>query len=254
MRAVFDTLPGVGTFESKAAMAERIYAIDFAQTLFAEGIQTVERLDTPCQPFRTPGALDAEFRRRMAWKWMVRVMRRRWDDAAAAHTRPTAAERRAAWREEAVRSRKDAKALGQFLLSREAILAAEATPDQGAAFNRTFMRLPKMIDPTQLQQLSDAAHRGEQLRVNLSAALALAEYRAEFERYPERLAELTPGLLPAVPLDRFAGRPLAYRRRKDGYLLYSVGPNGRDVGGRDATAYPPGDDIAVRMPPTLQTY
>jgi len=64
------------------------------------------------------------------------------------------------------------------------------------------------------------------------AAFALAAFHAETGRWPEGLAELTPKYLPAEPLDRFTGRPLVYRPRPGGYVLYSVGINGLDDGGR----------------------
>ena len=35
-----------------------------------------------------------------------------------------------------------------------------------------------------------------------------------------------------MPLDFFSGKPLIYRASKKGYLLYSVGVNGKDDGGR----------------------
>ena len=54
--------------------------------------------------------------------------------------------------------------------------------------------------------------------------------------------------LAQVPPDRFTGKPLIYRPRADGYLLYSVGVNGRDEQGRSYDDDPPGDDLVVRMP------
>ena len=48
--------------------------------------------------------------------------------------------------------------------------------------------------------------------------------------------------------DLFAGRPLVYRPSGAGYLLYSVGVNGKDEGGRWTDDDPPGDDLRVRMP------
>ena len=50
----------------------------------------------------------------------------------------------------------------------------------------------------------------------------------EHGEYPERLADLTPEILKAIPPDLFAGKPLKYERRDEGYLLYSVGRNEQD--------------------------
>ena len=59
----------------------------------------------------------------------------------------------------------------------------------------------------------------------------------------------SPTHLKAVPRDLFTGNALIYRPAANGYLLYSVGPNGKDDGGRGPEDQPQGDDIVVRMPP-----
>lgn len=67
----------------------------------------------------------------------------------------------------------------------------------------------------------------------LRIAVALAERKAERGSYPDALDELVGERLGEVPLDPFSGRPLVYRREGEGYLLYSIGANGRDDGGDD---------------------
>ena len=59
---------------------------------------------------------------------------------------------------------------------------------------------------------------------------------------------LAPKYLKEIPGDIFSGKALIYRITEDGYLLYSVGVNGQDEGGRSFEDVPPGDDLAVRMP------
>ena len=46
------------------------------------------------------------------------------------------------------------------------------------------------------------------------------------------LADLVPDYLSEVPQDPFSGKPLLYRRNAKGYVLYSVGLDGRDDGGQ----------------------
>jgi hypothetical protein len=65
----------------------------------------------------------------------------------------------------------------------------------------------------------------------LIADLAIRAFHQERAVYPDRLANLVPAELPTVPVDPFSGRPLVYRETKSGYVLYSVGPDGRDDGG-----------------------
>ena len=67
-------------------------------------------------------------------------------------------------------------------------------------------------------------------------AAALAAYRATAgaaTAYPARLDDLVPRCLDRLPTDPFTGGPFVYDRRGAGYLLYSIGQNGRDDGGTD---------------------
>jgi hypothetical protein len=80
---------------------------------------------------------------------------------------------------------------------------------------------------------------------------ALAAYRAEQGSYPAKLAELSPKYVPEVPQDPFNEQPLHYTRQGDGYLLYSVGVNGKDDGGKGAADCKEGegwDDLAIHVP------
>jgi hypothetical protein len=99
-----------------------------------------------------------------------------------------------------------------------------------------------------LRKVSQAFDRFEQVQRNLHVAFALAAYRRDQGRYPEKLDALAPRYLPEVPEDLFSGLPLIYRLTDSGYQFYSVGTNGRDEGGRWYDDDPPGDDPGVRMP------
>jgi hypothetical protein len=66
----------------------------------------------------------------------------------------------------------------------------------------------------------------------LTVELALRCYRAEQGHGPERLEELVPKHLKRVPLDPFNGKPLTYRAQGTNWLLYSVGLDGVDDGGK----------------------
>jgi hypothetical protein len=93
-------------------------------------------------------------------------------------------------------------------------------------------------------------------------ALALAGYHAEHAAYPQAIADLCPKFLATASNDSFSDKPFRYKPEKDSYLLYSVGPNRIDDGGRNyfrdhetaeeferATEEEKAcDDIAIRMP------
>jgi hypothetical protein len=67
----------------------------------------------------------------------------------------------------------------------------------------------------------------------LMIVCALRAYKLEHGVYPSTLAALTPTYLHAVPLDPFtAASPVAYRMSGKSYILYSVGPDTIDDGGK----------------------
>jgi hypothetical protein len=101
--------------------------------------------------------------------------------------------------------------------------------------------------------------RVKQEETRAEAALAVAEvafalklYKGEHGDYPESLDALSPGTLQAVPADPFTGKPLVYVREGEGFLVQSLGLNGKDDGGltetwKDGKKVNPGtDDIARR--------
>lgn len=64
-------------------------------------------------------------------------------------------------------------------------------------------------------------------------ACALERYRLVHGNYPETLDPLVPQFIEKLPRDIINGQPLIYRRAADGgFLLYSVGWNETDDGGR----------------------
>ncbi len=114
-------------------------------------------------------------------------------------------------------------------------------PEQRDAFDRLVTRLrPDLEDKDLLDEFLIWDHRPafmkeatlEAMMHATRAGLACKAFRNVNRRYPERLEELVPSLLPEVPLDPFSGKPLIYRLSGDGILIYSVGSNGRDDGGR----------------------
>lgn len=73
-----------------------------------------------------------------------------------------------------------------------------------------------------------------QTRINEALiACALERFRLAHGEYPENLDALTPQFLDTIPHDVIGGQPLHYRRASEGtFVLYSVGWNGRDDGGK----------------------
>ena len=97
-------------------------------------------------------------------------------------------------------------------------------------------------------KLADAADRAEQIHRNGLLAAGLAAHFADHKKYPDKLDDLAPKYIAVVPGDAFNEKPLVYKKTDTGYLLYSVGVNGKDNGGQLISDEPRGDDIGVRMP------
>lgn len=64
------------------------------------------------------------------------------------------------------------------------------------------------------------------------AGLACRIYKKQTGRYPENLSALVPGILKEEPIDPFTGKPLVYRVGNGELLIYSLGANLKDDGGR----------------------
>ena len=78
-----------------------------------------------------------------------------------------------------------------------------------------------------IRRALDRSIKTEVQRQLALAAIGLERYRLRHGRYPEKLEELVPGILPAVPVDFGDGKPLRYKRAGEQYELWSVWENVR---------------------------
>jgi hypothetical protein len=63
------------------------------------------------------------------------------------------------------------------------------------------------------------------------AAVAMTRYRLDHGSLPKQLDDLVPTYLDAIPTDPFTGKPIRLVIKSDQWIIYSVGPEGRDHGG-----------------------
>jgi hypothetical protein len=91
--------------------------------------------------------------------------------------------------------------------------------------------LPAIIAPSftrvSASRYSLAAHLAE-----TQAFLALQAYRDKFGSYPNTLEELKRQIGWKLPTDPFSSKDLMYKPQAKGFLLYSIGPDRKDDGGR----------------------
>lgn len=105
-----------------------------------------------------------------------------------------------------------------------------------------------------LRAVDTAQLRCLQTNQNLLLAFQLQKFKARTGSYPDSLEALETALSITVPQDLCTNAPLHYSKTDTGYLLYSVGTNGIDEGGKSWNDPPlnaqgvRGDDNVVRMP------
>ena len=66
--------------------------------------------------------------------------------------------------------------------------------------------------------------------------LNLVKYKHRFSAYPQSLDTLRSKLKVDVPVDPMSGKDFIYKRQGDGFLLYSIGANMRDDGGKSVAS------------------
>jgi hypothetical protein len=95
--------------------------------------------------------------------------------------------------------------------------------------------LPYILLPA-IDSVFSAAERTKQVRDGAKVAIALTLWKRRHGQWPERLDQLVPDLLPSVPPDRADGKPLRYAIRDGQAVVYSIGADWDDDGGRRAAS------------------
>ena len=144
----------------------------------------------------------------------------------------------------------------------------------GALIDGAVRPWPERMDPPRSAYFSDAPKWGSSRLSDVWAlsgvagdmamvrcarvVVALERYRlAHGQSLPSRLEDLLPSYLDVIPIDPFSGKPLRFVAEPPGYVVYSVGLNRRDDGGRLATkdmlrqrfvdSAPPAADLGIRI-------
>lgn len=237
-----DALPSRATVAESIDLGERFTFLDLTLQL-AQGHLTLSDLELSNQ--EAVQQLDSLDLTTLDWDIPLRRGNQEHDRALAMLRLPTLGERQAAFRAyNAELQSIDASLQDPAALRRR--LRGRRDPDTAHAEALSDLLVVSVIPAVDAAQADeDVAVQGEQL---LRVALALAAYHFEHGEYPRLLEQLTPDFLERVPLDVFSDSLLKYHVQDDGYLLYSVGRNQRDDGGRIAYDEPAGDDQVVRMP------
>jgi hypothetical protein len=84
-----------------------------------------------------------------------------------------------------------------------------------------------------LDNASKSSYLSKSLHEAIISVIALRRWRLEKNAYPDDLTQLVgAGYMEKLPLDPYSDKPLVYRKNSDDFVLYSVGPNFTDDGGK----------------------
>jgi hypothetical protein len=185
------------------------------------------------------------------WNEMLRLENQLHDRLVQAYRKPTFAGRK-----KALASIEDQliKVVGQTIKQRVALAKSISrnpdrhTPAGRLKLTRNYTYLLQSLSVPGFSRAPEMADRITMQRRMAQVALALAACKAEAGKYPEKLADLKPHYLKKIPNDLFIEKPLYYKQTGEGYLLYSIGPDMKDNGGKKrGEAGPDRYDIVVRV-------
>lgn len=250
MRDDLCKLPLSRTMTAKIDVAERLMYLDSVTAIARGGLDQLDRIAGSGESRGAASAILG-WAGRVAIDWDVPLqMGNPWyDRLVAAGQKPAYAERKAAMNQietelkETAAKVRDMKSLAYEMLGGPRRVLSERL---GQVFVSLLL--------SAVGAAVEAEERGLMQRQLAEIGFSLAAYRADHGKYPSRLADLLPKYAEAIPEDEFSGADLIYRSDSAGFLLYSVGRNGQDDGGRgyndrDET---PGsqdwDDLLVRVP------
>jgi hypothetical protein len=155
---------------------------------------------------------------------VLRKLNAEYDEAAAVMRLPPGAERRRAFQKFNAKLEKEAKRTKQIGSTITAIFSRSTRSDLVGSIFAALM-LPAV------DAASNAEDRTNSVLAMTQLSAALAVYRTSHEAYPEKIDALVPAVINKLPVDSYNEKPFVYKRLADGYLIYTVGVNGKDDGG-----------------------
>jgi hypothetical protein len=248
MRADLDALPPMPCMVDKMDLAERFIFLDCVSTTAREGPSGIAALvdGGGTSKSTTESLVDSLATVAVDWDVALRIGNSWYDRMVAAARKPTRSERVKATAKfekdlrEMVTRAKDPKTFALSLLGNPRKAISERV-------GQLFVGL--LLPATQAALVAEDRQTMQWDVTRL--AFALAAYHADHNSYPAKLADLVPKYVKEVPKDVFDNdRDLHYTLQGDGYLLYSVGMNGKDDGGKsydDRKNNEDWDDLAVRI-------
>lgn len=240
LREQLERLPAFPALADTIDLGERVQSVSLVCDAARLGVTRFEMLAAVSgQIPKVPASL-------VDWDYALREVNRWYDRAAAAQRLSNRAERRRAVRDVAndVADLEDKAYEGRpwarWLQPRREL--SERVAQQWIFMGNLGDSLVAAVDTTDAER--------ELTRITF----ALANFREDHGRFPERLEDLVPRYLAELPLDPFSEQAFRYRAEAagQGFLLYSVGWNEQGDAGREREGGSTEDDLVVRYPADLE--
>ncbi len=230
MRADLAKLPSMPKIVDKIDWSDRITCLDFVCFIARDGLSTLNKLYG--NGASVDSLQDVRFHSIDAvvnWDVPLRISNFWYDRIVNAARKSTRAERVEAWQK-----------INNEILQNIAKIKESShgtppvNPSQAVGQTIVAILLPQGWGCCQAEDRWTMKFQVNEL------AFALAVYRVDHGMYPNKLADLLPKYMVKIPKDMFNNdADLHYTRHGDGCLLYSVGPDGMDNGGK-------GEDVLNR--------
>jgi hypothetical protein len=237
------TLPSAAQMRKKLNLFERLCFLDAVCAVARNGVSSIRTLtDLEFAEKRRPNALNRLSSIAINWDVSLRAGNDQFDRLVAALDAPSRHERNkllAKFDEDVSQlpaKFKEVPALFAVLFSPRKVISEKVSNVFSA------LMLPALTAVVQ------AEHRAATSFVLVELSIVLERYRLDHAGYPQKLADLSPKYIAVVPNDKFADRPMMYKRTDSGYLIYSVGKNGKDDDGLTYNDRDEADDVVIATP------
>ena len=260
-REDLERLPAMPKMADKLGVAERFTYLDNVSLYSRQGVRSLAScVDVPELEELAPELNERESTIKslihygdstdVDWDLSLRMGNSWFDRIADAYRKPTRAERKRA----VSNLDDDFRRVKQTAADTEGLDDLMLGDPRGALSERLSQVLLTMFLPSTTAYV-DIEDRWTTRSELAKLGFALASYRADRGAYPTNLADLVPDYVSELPKDVFSDSELHYRLEGNGYLLYSVGVNGKDDGAKrreDCRNDEGWDDLVVRVTSPVQ--
>lgn len=239
-----EKLPSFRQLAGKYGRAEKFMALDAVQFVAVNGraglrtfVESAYQMGVkvPSVPQQVFTVTD--------WNVALKMVNDAVDRAVKAVSKKNRKERARALAAERTRIRGMTASIGRW--TREDFVKQRSTPaGRKLISKRSGHVMVLYLAPTAAEQVVNAEDRAIVRTRLLTIAIALRKRQLRKKPVPRLLKDLKE--LPTT--DPLSGKPFVLRTSKEEIVIYSVGNNGRDEGGRSFQSKPSGDDIRIRLP------